>query len=139
MKIDVKINPQKIKILRTILSAQKPKIGCNKDAKICDILKITVAKAIEIDNFAAIKGIIGFNIPVYTSFTKWAPSSHNMGLYLEFGLFIPKIINQNIKKSIICPLFKNHNKKHHQSYNKTHYRNDLSNMKISNIHGTIKP
>jgi len=64
MKIEVNIKPQNINALFKILSAKNPNIGCIRDEKMCDILKITVAIAIVIPSLAAINGIIGFKKPV---------------------------------------------------------------------------
>ena len=61
---DVKINPQKISARFLILSAKKPKKGCNRDEKICEQLNIIVAIGIEIFTCSAINGIIGFKKPV---------------------------------------------------------------------------
>ena len=60
---DAKITPQNKKNLLIILSAKKPKIGCNIEEQICEILIIKVAIAIEKESLAAIKGIIGFKKP----------------------------------------------------------------------------
>ncbi|MBQ1612774.1 MAG: hypothetical protein II085_04795 [Alphaproteobacteria bacterium] len=48
-----------------------------QNAHIWDKLIITVAIAMVIPNFAATKGIMGFNIPVYTSFVKCAIFNQN--------------------------------------------------------------
>ena len=64
MKIELRISPQKINTRFSILSAKNPKIGCNNDEKMLEILITIVAIAMVIPNFAAINGIIGFSIPV---------------------------------------------------------------------------
>ena len=96
-----KISPQNIKDRFNILSAKNPNIGCKSDEKICETVKMIVAIAIEIPIFAAINGIIGFSIPVYTSFTKCAPQSQNSAL-LFWGkvVFIKKLKFKQDKKSI---------------------------------------
>lgn len=72
---DVNISPQNISARFLILSAKNPKYGCSNEENICEQLKIIVAIGIEIWACSAINGIIGFNKPVYMSFTKCAP--HN--------------------------------------------------------------
>ena len=64
MNKEARIKPQNIKNRFRILSAKKPKTGCNIDEQICEILIITVAIAIEKPSFAAINGIIGFRKPL---------------------------------------------------------------------------
>ena len=86
INIELRIKPQNINTRLRILSAKKPKIGCNNDENILEILITTVAIAIVIHNFAAIKGIIGLRIPVYTSLTKCPAESHRIARLFLFIL-----------------------------------------------------
>ena len=83
MKVEERINPQKIKNLLSILSAKKPKIGWNKLEQIWVIATNSVAIAIEKPSFDAIKGISGFKNPVYTSLKKWARLNQIIALLLD--------------------------------------------------------
>lgn len=76
INIDDIINPQNIKERFVMLSAKNPNTGCKRDENICDTVRIIAAIDIESPISAAIKGIIGFNIPVYISFTKCPPDNH---------------------------------------------------------------
>ena len=65
-EINVAVNnrPQNMNMRFLILSAKKPKYGCNNDEKMCEQLKIIVAIGIDILICSAINGIIGFKNPV---------------------------------------------------------------------------
>ena len=97
IKSDIKINPQKIKNLLSILSAKNPNIGCIIEEQICEILIIIVAIAIEKPNFAAINGIIGLRKPLYTSATRCAKHNQIIAfVVVSVPLFINDIILQAI-------------------------------------------
>jgi hypothetical protein len=64
IKTDVIKSPQKMKNRLWILSAKNPNTGWMSDEKMCDMVRIIVANAIEIESFAQINGIMGFKNPV---------------------------------------------------------------------------
>ena len=84
---ETSIKPQNIKKRFKILSAKKPKIGCNIDEHICEMLIIIAAIDIENPSLDAIKGIIGFKKPVYISQAKCAAHNHIIALFTLFILF----------------------------------------------------
>ena len=91
MNKDARIIPQKIKNLFKILSAKNPNTGCIIDEQICEMLIIIVAIPIVNPNFDAIKGIIGFKKPLYTSAVRCARHSQIIAF---FTVFFSKSINK---------------------------------------------
>ncbi len=82
-----------------ILSAKNPNMGCKSDENICETVKITAAIPIDIPILAAIKGIIGFRIPVYISLIKCPPESHTKARLFWDKLYVMLNIKLQTEKN----------------------------------------